>query len=114
MTGYSKSDRDSIIAILQKARAFIIMGWTQGENARRANGERTNAHNPDATCFCLFGAVVRAIPTDAPQLWRGRIMVEIQWHTPGSMAPVIFNDLTSTRQADVIRVLDATILDVAK
>lgn len=33
--------------------------WTQGEFAKTASGQGCVPHNPNAVCFCLWGAMTR-------------------------------------------------------
>jgi hypothetical protein len=42
--------------------ALVREGWTQSCSARNAYGEATAAADPQACCWCLTGALARAIP----------------------------------------------------
>jgi hypothetical protein len=48
--------------IIDRARALIATpeSWTQGEFARKADGEPVSWRSPHATQFCLWGALYRA------------------------------------------------------
>jgi hypothetical protein len=49
------------IKLLQTAKKLLTkMGWTHGVLARNAAGKEVLFTSPDATCFCLSGAVLRA------------------------------------------------------
>jgi hypothetical protein len=48
--------------VLDKAADLITPdgAWTQGHGAHKADGNITGARSPDATCWCLHGAVLAA------------------------------------------------------
>lgn len=49
--------------ILQKTRDLLSdpSHWTKGEFARDASQKWTNVRNPEATCWCSWGALSRTI-----------------------------------------------------
>jgi hypothetical protein len=62
---YALSDVHDIpttIKLLEEARLLIAepSQWTTGTSARDAKGYSTLYSNPDATCFCSVGAILRA------------------------------------------------------
>lgn len=51
----------STIQVLKDAREILANNtWGQGVDARDAQGRMTDPHDPSATCFCSYGALVRA------------------------------------------------------
>ncbi len=36
--------------------------WVQGTDAEKSDGQETYAKDPDATCWCLLGAIERCYP----------------------------------------------------
>jgi hypothetical protein len=44
-----------------KARIDTPAKWTQGQFARDSNDRPCSPLNPDATCFCIYGAVSRSV-----------------------------------------------------
>lgn len=42
--------------LLDRAQALVLQGWTQGANARNAEGKDTYSARADATCWCVYGA----------------------------------------------------------
>lgn len=50
------------VRVLEVAEALIAdeEAWTQRENARDRMGMRTRATDPDATCWCMAGALIMA------------------------------------------------------
>lgn len=49
--------------VLIGARSLIAnVGWTQKWYARDAKGREVSFSNPDATCFCILGAIHHTTP----------------------------------------------------
>lgn len=96
------------IEILKEARELIAKegGWGQGTYARSADGEVSYPTNPDAVCFCTWGAL---IAVDARQ----------ELHRPDGVQPaldnvtggnfVAFNDAPGRTQAEVVAKFDEAI-----
>jgi hypothetical protein len=47
--------------ILLRAADLVAMGWTRGTAARDASGQKVRSTAPQATMWCLVGAVDRAL-----------------------------------------------------
>jgi hypothetical protein len=47
--------------ILKAGLALIQKGFAQGSYARLSNGETCAVTNPDACCFCSYGALYRTL-----------------------------------------------------
>src|SRR5260370_35338762 len=47
--------------ILLRAAELVAMGWTRGTAARDANGLKVRSTAPQATAWCVVGAVDRAL-----------------------------------------------------
>ena len=85
--------------------------WIKGAMAKRTRGSRVrlDSDHPDATCFCLLGAVVCAAGV-------GKLILEDAEDTLRVWLPANyngqisdFNDARSTTHADVLAVLDCAI-----
>ena len=46
--------------LLIAARGYIAKGWTQQEYARKADFESVSTKSPEATCWCIEGAIMAA------------------------------------------------------
>ncbi|MGI4744926.1 MAG: DUF6197 family protein [Janthinobacterium lividum] len=70
--------------------------WTQGAQARRADGKQVMADGPNAVCWCLIGATEAADPeyfgTDADRVLYHLLGVDI----------VEWNDAPGRTQAEVV------------
>lgn len=57
-----------ISEILKQAKALIAdeKNWTQGAAARNEKGQIAYSLDPDATCWCSFGAVSKTTEGDLP------------------------------------------------
>jgi hypothetical protein len=47
--------------ILLRAAELVAMGWTRGTAARDATGQKVRSTEPQATAWCVVGAVDRAL-----------------------------------------------------
>ena len=47
--------------ILLRAAELVAMGWTRETSARDANGQKVRSTAPQATAWCIVGAVDRAL-----------------------------------------------------
>ena len=47
--------------ILLRAAELVAMGWTRGTAARDASGQKVRSTAPQATAWCVVGAVDRAL-----------------------------------------------------
>src|SRR3984893_19588331 len=47
--------------ILLRAADLVAMGWTRGTAARDATGQKVRSTAPQATAWCVVGAVDRAL-----------------------------------------------------
>ena len=47
--------------LLLRAADLVAMGWTRGTAARDANGQKVRSTAPQATAWCVVGAVDRAL-----------------------------------------------------
>lgn len=68
--------------------------WTQGDTARRRNGEPTRPEDPEATCWCAFGALVKCyIRTDEFYACHIRLLSHIpdigRWNDTNDHATVL-------------------------
>lgn len=51
----------TVLTTLTEARALIDSPekWTRGAFARNSKGEKVEVYDPNATCFCVLGALIR-------------------------------------------------------
>lgn len=55
------TEEKTTVDVLRDAKALLeTKGWTQGTNARDAEGRWTGAHHANAACFCGYGAIFAA------------------------------------------------------
>ena len=47
--------------VLLRAAELVAMGWTRGTAARDASGQKVRSTAPQATAWCVVGAVDRAL-----------------------------------------------------
>ena len=47
--------------VLDRAADYVDQGWTQGANARNADGDSWAPDSPDATCWCAMGGIKAAL-----------------------------------------------------
>jgi hypothetical protein len=101
----------TVLTVLRDARDFIRLGWTKGTHARRANGAPTSATDPKATCFCLEGALYRAVRNhDLPFDVADDVAQFLSIHTASDYNWLYeWNDAPETTRADVTSLLDRVI-----
>lgn len=102
--------------ILTEARDLIVKGWTQGTYARDCQGDSCYVHSPHATCFCVLGAI-RRVSSGRQVALLQKVATHIE--DPGAICvspgkPLgtwlpAFNDHCSTKQADVVQLLNKAI-----
>jgi hypothetical protein len=47
--------------VLLRAAELVELGWTRGTAARDADGQKVRSTSPQATAWCVVGAVDRAL-----------------------------------------------------
>ena len=52
--------KDNELRMLREARELIAAGWSQHAMARDKDGKSIQPHQPEAVCFCLIGAMIKA------------------------------------------------------
>jgi len=94
--------------ILKRVRALLSdpARWTQGEMARNMFGAPTDPAGPNATCWCLMGAIQRET-NDDPFL-AGSVYQILRTQLQGQSVSD-FNDSRATTHADIMAVLDKAI-----
>ena len=53
-------DIQTLRKIRLRAADIVDQGWCQGAVARQENGCATNASNPQAVAWCIYGALLKA------------------------------------------------------
>ena len=102
------------IDVLKMARDLIQEpdAWVQECHAQNDIGEETGPTEPDAVCFCLEGAIIRALSelleVDEDELLLEEINDEVMGKNEGSKM-VIWNDSPERTQAEVLARVDATL-----
>lgn len=106
---------NSAAEILVNARRLLAKrgGWTQRTEARLSSGEPTLSEDPDATSFCLLGAVYRFM-SDTPHAEANRAWGAIKDATGArdSYGIVNWNDRPKRRKREVLAVIDEAIAKV--
>ena len=98
--------------VLVRARELLSKGWCQGDFARNDAGEERPISHPEATHFCLLGAVQRAsydleVWSLEPHLWaRWALRKALRSDALG-----IMNDDPNTTQEKVLQLVDQAILE---
>lgn len=93
--------------ILKRVRALLSdpARWTQGEMARNMFGAPTDPAGPNATCWCLMGAIHHETNDDPFLAGFAYQILRIQQ----GQAISEFNDDPTTSHADVMALLDKAI-----
>lgn len=107
LTNVSRPDKaESAIDALTKAKALIIeKGWTQGAFARDDKGMVVSYHDPNATSYCMLGAVAVAVKDDGA--CENVANEALHAVVPGGIA--MYNDKAGLRKATVIKRFDEAI-----
>jgi len=96
--------KNSEILIAARAKLATPETWTQGVGARDCMGNATHAGDPDAKCFCTFGAI-KAVT--------GQIVYALPvWQLLNGVAgmnPVAYNDTPGRTHAEVLNMFDRAI-----
>jgi hypothetical protein len=111
-------ERKALIA----ARGFIERGWTRGWFARTENGKRADALYPTATCWCVMGALQRAIDysvedddyseyTKRAALRYSALASILSKYTPRGRDLLGFNDSLETTKEDVLNLFDRALAE---
>ena len=101
------------IDVLKMARGFIQEpdAWMKEWHAQNHIGQETGPTEPDAVCFCLEGAIIRALSelleVDEDELLLKEINDEVMSKNEDSM--VIWNDSPQRTHAQVLARVDATL-----
>jgi hypothetical protein len=95
------------VRILREARALVEKGWTQGARARMANGIAIDPGDPNAACWCPFGAIEKAEVTSAFCVATGEPMKLLK-SAVGDWPPK-WNDRHGRTQAEVLAAFDRAI-----
>jgi hypothetical protein len=73
--------------------------WIQGDRARDAYGNRRDATDSDAVCWCAYGFMQREVPSDEDEYLAVCSYVE---HVNGGAMVVRFNDAEGRKPAEVV------------
>lgn len=98
--------------VLEKAKELLVTkGWTQGQYAKDANGNKTDLYDSSACSFCSTGALMVAIPFGAWGLYDSAITCLSKAADIGSSAASIerWNDAVERTREDVLLAFDKAI-----
>lgn len=98
-----------LLAAVRKMRGLIANPhrWTQGFGARNKRGLSVPAGSVFATCWCIAGAMDRAMPSRVGHTELSLLMNSlVQMSGTGTANYVSFNDHNATTHADVMALLD--------
>ena len=83
---------------LDRARALIEKGWTQGVMARGKSGRAVSVRGNSAVCFCASGAI------DRVATWDGYSVVAVALRAAiGGLNIPCWNDAPERTQAEVVQ-----------
>lgn len=71
--------------------------WTQKQNAREANGIVVFPTDPDAVCFCSFGAMIKCMPA-ATEFKYAAVALGF----PSVADLIVWNDKPNRTQTEVV------------
>lgn len=84
--------------------------WTQGANARDANGNKCEPEEPQAVCWCLVGAVTRVVSERIEDRFHHpRVRNQLYCKTKLGNIPT-WNDHEERQFRDVVAVLEGVSL----
>lgn len=119
---------NEVLDLLKAVRGLLSdpAAWTQGAHARDAAGNEVPYNSDKATCYCLAGAVMRALPDPPGPPYdyakehvkavirsgaRGAMVhVAESLHKRSYLSTVDVNDTPGRTHAEILAVLDAAIL----
>jgi hypothetical protein len=115
----------NIIPKLKEVREILAKGWTQKVLARTEfKGKEIAFWNPDATCFCILGAIAKAtIPereanpgydVGVEQAMKNRIYDTLRIRGVKGSSIALYNDTTGRSQSEVLGLIDETIQRLEK
>ena len=79
--------------------------WTKGRFAADTSGHGVAPSNPEATCFCMLGALRRCYPALEEYLAIRKRLGKWLHETYGISSVVVFNDAEERTHSDVVNVL---------
>ena len=106
--------KDQIKKVLTRMQELLEKGWTKGELARKADQSPTCFSDHEATCFCMIGALERAMYDlkyvgfsfhHTEQLLKRHLPTRKGVYRFANAALAQFNDAPTTKAADVIEVV---------
>lgn len=117
-TAMGLANHAEVTAALDKASVLLKRGWTTGASARAARLSRFNngqlevvaATSDDAACFCLSGALTRAV-YDSPDVMYGPVFNVVEQAifraTRRQYSIAEYNDTVAKSVDDVTRIIDS-------
>jgi len=100
-------NNDVITAAKEARRLIAEVGWCQGFDAKDAQGHLVWALDPEAVCFCVFGAVERAFsgqPIESRYMIDDEIDDELGYMTMGK-----WNDVEGRTRDEVVAMFERVI-----
>jgi hypothetical protein len=98
------------LRLLKDVRVLVARGWTQGADARNADGDEVEPWDPEATAWSLLGAIVAVLEHEAET--SGELPLEEVAGALYAIADVIhveslaeWNDTLAHSQDDVLETL---------
>ena len=82
---------------------YLTKGWTQGTFARDINGGSVNEYDSAAVCWCVSGAISRALPLSC-QKNASELLTEQIENIIGKDI-ILWNDDAKTTQEQVIQIV---------
>jgi hypothetical protein len=91
--------------ILRDAAALVEKGWTQGCAAREIDGVFTGFSSGKASCWCVSGAIARAIYDLGGDVGSRSSVYPYLWTAIGTKFQAGWNDSPDRTQAEVVAAL---------
>lgn len=106
----SRRENDTMSQVLRAARALIENPekWIKGAEAQDAEGRRVTPNDVRAVCWCVTGAIERALGSDdeyRPMITAARVFAD----AVGARYAYVYNDRKDVTHADVMAAFDRAI-----
>ena len=102
--------------VLEKAKALVASGWTQGASARDQSGHPCLPLSAFVHTWCFLGACENALFVNGhdEDAWLDLIAVlKRAISASGEISPIVWNDALEREQPEVLALFDKTIESLA-
>lgn len=100
-----------LLVVLHHARALVERGWTQGSEARNADGDKVPAASREACQWCALGAVLAVIDQRGGSFTPAFDALSAQIPDPAHCGAVwLYNDDQGRTKDEILALYDRAIL----